>query len=206
MRRSVPLAVGFVSGTIIIAKYFTGISFLDKLGSDIVKWRTVVAAFALGLGAVNLIQTHFKTVIRRDKNWDSSLLLLISLIGFSALGIALGPNSAIYRWSWNNIYQPVFSGIASLLAFMITSASYRAFKIKDWQSMILMISAVIVMLGQVGIGSVIYKGIPSWMRWIMSVPNTAGMRGITIGGALGAIALSLRVLLGLERGYLGGGR
>jgi len=30
------------------------------------------------------------------------------------------------------------------------------------------------------------------------------MRGITIGGALGAVALSLRVILGLERGYLGG--
>ena len=86
---------------------------------------------------------------------------------------------------------------------MIVSASYRAFKIRNWQSALLMVSAVIVMLGQIGIGS---PYLPSFSQWIMSVPNTAGMRGISIGGALGAIALSIRVLLGFERTYMGGGQ
>ena len=168
-------------------------------------WRIILVAFSMGLGAVNLLRVHGKTVVRKDKNWDASVLMLISLVGFTAMGVIAGPNSTIYNWCWNNIYQPAYSGVAALLAFMITSASYRAFRVKEWQSFLLMAAAVIVMLGQVGIGVVIYEKIPEWSRWIMAVPNAAGMRGITIGGALGAIALSLRVILGLERGYLGGG-
>jgi hypothetical protein len=165
-----------------------------------------VAAFALGVGTVNLIQTHLKRITRRQKGWDSSILLVVSLVGFTVIGIAKGTTNPVYKWGFDYLYQPIYSAISSLLAFMITSASYRAFKVKDWQAGVLMVTAVIVMLGQVGVGSLIYKGIPSWSQWIMSVVNTAGMRGITIGGALGAVALSLRVLLGLERGYLGGDR
>ena len=158
------------------------------------------------VGTVNLLQTHAARISRRQKGWDSSVLLMISLIGFTAIGLAKGTANPVYKWGFDYLYQPIYSAISSLLAFMITSASYRAFKVKDWQAGVLMVSAVIVMLGQVGVGSMIYKGLPSWSSWIMSVINTAGMRGITIGGALGAVALSLRVLLGLERGYLGGDR
>jgi hypothetical protein len=38
----------------------------------------------------------------------------------------------------------------------------------------------------------------------MNVPNTAGFRGIMMGTAIGAIGLGLRILLGKERGFLGG--
>lgn len=205
MRRSLPLAIGFVVGIIMLGEYFFNNAFLNSLGAELNNWRIILVAFSMGLGAVNLLRVHGRTIVRKDKNWDASVLMLISLVGFTTMGIIAGPNSTMYNWCWNNIYQPAYSGVAALLAFMITSASYRAFRVKEWQSFLLMVAAVIVMLGQVGIGMVVYEGIPQWSRWIMAVPNAAGMRGITIGGALGAIALSLRVILGLERGYLGGG-
>ena len=40
---------------------------------------------------------------------------------------------------------------------------------------------------------------------IMKVFNTAGNRAIMIGIALGIASTSLRVLLGVDRSYLGGG-
>lgn len=206
LKRQLPLAVGFLSGGIVVAAYFISNKSVGAWGSNMVSWRNIVAAFALTVGSINLIQAHFRKVARQERGWDSSVLLIISLVGFTALGIAHGTTDPIYTWGFNYLYQPIYSAISSLLAFMITSASYRAFKVKDWQSVVLMATAVIVMLGQIGIGKAIYSGIPVWSAWIMSVVNTAGMRGITIGGALGAVALSLRVLLGLERGYLGGDR
>lgn len=195
-----------MSGAIVLAKYFIANKALGTWGATMVSWRTIVAAFALGVGTVNLVQMHLRKITRRQKGWDSSVLLVISLVGFTAIGLTKGTTNPVYKWGFDYLYQPIYSAISSLLAFMITSASYRAFKVKDWQAGVLMVTAVIVMLGQVGVGSLIYKGIPSWSQWIMSVVNLAGMRGITIGGALGAVALSLRVLLGLERGYLGGDR
>jgi len=206
-RRTVPLIIGFLAGTIVLGKYFLPQNaFLDSLGTDVVNWRTIVAAFALGLGAVNLLGTHTMRIARKEKGWDASIVLVASLVTFTAIGLFKGTTSPVYQWGFNYLYQPIYSGISSLLAFMITSASYRSFRFKDWQSGVLMLGAVIVMLGQVGIGELLFRGLPAVSSWIMAVPNTAGMRGIAIGGALGAIALSLRVILGLERGYLGGGQ
>jgi len=37
----------------------------------------------------------------------------------------------------------------------------------------------------------------------MDYPNMAGQRGIIIGAAIGALSLGLRILVGLERSYLG---
>jgi hypothetical protein len=36
----------------------------------------------------------------------------------------------------------------------------------------------------------------------MSIPQAAASRGINIGLALGAIAMSLRIILGIERTYM----
>ncbi len=38
--------------------------------------------------------------------------------------------------------------------------------------------------------------------WIMNIPQMAAKRGILIGVWLGAIAMSLRIILGIERTYL----
>ncbi len=45
--------------------------------------------------------------------------------------------------------------------------------------------------------------IPSIANWIMTVPNLSGQRAIMIGIALGIISTSLKLILGLERSYLG---
>jgi hypothetical protein len=43
-------------------------------------------------------------------------------------------------------------------------------------------------------------------EWIMSIPNSAAQRGIIIGAALGAASMSIRIILGIERTYLGTGK
>jgi hypothetical protein len=42
-------------------------------------------------------------------------------------------------------------------------------------------------------------------QWIYDIPNMATNRAVTIGAALGLVALAVRTLLGRERGYLRGG-
>jgi hypothetical protein len=43
---------------------------------------------------------------------------------------------------------------------------------------------------------------PLVQEWMMSVPQAAARRGILVGVTLGAIAMSVRIILGIERTYV----
>jgi hypothetical protein len=103
------------------------------------------------------------------------------------------------------------SAMFALIAFFIVSASYRAFRIRSVESSLLMGSAVLVMLGQVTLGTAITSGLPSTgiasnfrleniAQYILLEINTPALRAIIFGIAVGFLATSLRLWLSLERG------
>jgi len=53
------------------------------------------------------------------------------------------------------------------------------------------------------IGNLIPHWIPDAANWILSVLSMAAKRGNSIGVGLGTISASLRIILGIERTYLG---
>jgi hypothetical protein len=61
------------------------------------------------------------------------------------------------------------------------------------------------MLGRIPLGQFIWHKLPDYTDWIMAYPNLSVQRGIIIGAALGAAAMSLRIILGIERTYMGKG-
>ena len=60
-------------------------------------------------------------------------------------------------------------------------------------------------LHRVPIGDIIHEGIPAATQWILNVPNLAAKRGIMIGVGLGMMATALKIILGIERAWMGGG-
>src|SRR5262245_16304303 len=194
-------------------------------------WMVIVAGFALTLGVVNVIQTHGKRIMRQEKGWMYSVTLLTGLFAMSGAGVlGLFQDAGIgkytdgsptpFDWIFGNIFFPLQATMFALLAFFMASAAYRAFRIRSFQATLLLAAAVIVMLGRVPLGEMISPHLPeSWVgtpggeyllpwltNWIMEKPNSASQSGIIIGAALGAAALSLRVILGLQTSHLGQGK
>lgn len=200
----VPIVVTAIVGVVVLLDFFIKNPSLALASREFMNWGVIISAFATGLGAVNLLRIHLKRMqIPRERS-VYSLVLLATLVGYTLLGIFTHSSSPQYKFVFDNALQPLSAAVFSFNAFFMTSAAYRAFRVKTSHATVLLIAALLMMLGRVGIGEVIYKGFPAVASWIASVPTTAGMRGFTIGAALGGMALSLRVILGLERSQFGG--
>lgn len=126
-----------------------------------------------------------------------------------------------FWWLFEYIFYPLSATMFALLAFYISSAAFRAFRAKNTEATILLVIAVIVLLGRTYAGEVLtgwlldtylvgssgltysdFK-LPHLSQIIMDDFTTPGMRAITIGIALGVASTSLKVLLGVDRSYLG---
>ena len=171
-------------------------------------------------------------------------------------GSHLQIKGSLFHWIFNNIFTPLSSTMFALLAFFVASASYRAFRIRNFEATLLLIAGIILMLGRVPVGElipwwvvailiifglgaifapwikdkkiifsfiiggiIIFLGsgfildwnqnppqillIPVIQDWISDYPTTAGSRALMIGIALGIVATSFRIIVGIEKSFLG---
>jgi hypothetical protein len=58
------------------------------------------------------------------------------------------------------------------------------------------------MVGLTSFGDLISRNLPYFAQWVLDVPNLAAQRGIYFGVALGILATSLKIMLGIERSWL----
>jgi hypothetical protein len=205
MRRELPLLITFVFGLFMIAQFFLPHPIVQAIGGQLQSWAIVVIAFSYVLGSANILRINGELVYRRAPDWPYKLVLVVGFFLMAVPGLIGGIQEGDFANDrlFNDIYTPMSSTMYASLAFFIASAAFRAFRIRTWQAAVLATTAVLVMLGRIPISTSIWKDLPGVVDWLMNVPNTVAQRGILIGAALGAIATGLKVILGIERSYLG---
>jgi hypothetical protein len=171
-------------------------------GSLLIGWATLVAAFALFLGFVNVFNVHLNRIRTQKPGFIYSIVLLITLLITLVLGFySGGPTSEGSHFIFNFILEPLEATFFALLALFIATAAFRALRIRNLETLFFVLFAVIVLLGQVPLGIYLWSEFPVVKDWILNVPTLAGVRGILLGVALGTIATGLRVLIGADRPY-----
>ncbi len=218
MKRTFPLILVFVFGIFGIIPFLVphpGVQHIDEfLRNDLLR---ILEAFALILGLGSLLDVHFDKIKRRRENWQYSWVLIITFLltafiglfggvaGTGPLPTRIGNFHFDIQTIYLNVEVPLGATMFALLAFFMASAAYRAFRARSSEATLLLISAFVVMIGILPLGNQISPKLPSFAQWIMDVPNVAGKRGIAFGIALGSLATALKILLGIERSWLGGG-
>ena len=123
-------------------------------------------------------------------------------------------NGSAFWFAYQYAFQPLQQTIFAMLAFYVASAAFRAFRARNIESVLLLGTAFLILLGRTFVGTWMTSWLPSegpasffqvpnLVVWVMQVFNTAGQRAIMIGIALGVASTSLKVLLGIDRSYLG---
>lgn len=205
MKRQVPLVLCFLFGIATILTRFSPHPISQAFYEEVNTWALIIFPFAFVLATVTLVQSHWTRIRRRTEHWQYSIIVFVGLITMVAIGVPYGPQHPSFEWLFNNLQVPMEATMFSLLAFFIASAAYRAFRARSFEATLLLVTAVIVMLGNVPVGDLIWSETSSVKQWILNNPNLSARRGIILGVSLGVISQSIRIILGIERSYLGGG-
>ncbi len=212
LRRQLPLLITFVTGILFAAQYYVPHPLSEEMLTKVSKWLQIIGGFALVLGVTSLFHIHAVKIRRKEPGWGYSFVLYISMLGTIVIGLWYGGKETVdgvatsFGWIYTFMMVPLQGTMFAILAFFIASAAYRSFRARSREAAVLLVAAVIVMMGRVPLGEYLIPLSGDISQWILNVLNASVRRAILIGISLGAVALSLKIIFGVERAYLGGGK
>ena len=206
MKKNIPLAIVLVLGLLFIIQFFIPSKISQQFYDNALEWDFIIGIPALVIAIDSLVHHHVIKIQHKKKGWVYSWVYLGAAMLMTVIGFAGGiREGSLFMNLFTYAMAPMQSSVFAILAYYMTSAAYRAFRARSAEATLLLVSAFIVMLGLIPLGAMIWKGMPAFSEWMMLVPNMASKRGITFGIGLGSAATTLKIILGIERSWLGGG-
>ncbi|MBT7515648.1 MAG: hypothetical protein HN655_07290 [Candidatus Marinimicrobia bacterium] len=170
-KRHIPILIVAVIGSLTLFGWFIDEPNIKAfVNDDATQWFDILASFAIFLGGFNLLKMQLQKVLRKKQGWQYSLFaiggfILAIIAGFFykgnpdvAWGTHVTADGTLFKWIFMYIFAPLGATMFALLAFFVASASYRAFRIRNFEATLLLVSGIIIMIGRVPLGS----SISSW--------------------------------------------
>ena len=169
-KRQIPILIVTLIGSITLFGWFIDQPNIKEfVNDDATQWFDILASFAIILGALNLIKLQVQKVLYQKPGWIYSVVAILGFIfaiiaGFFVKGVDdsvaqwgahVTTEGTLFKWMFDYLFTPMSATMFSLLAFFVASASYRAFRIRNFEATLLLVSGIIIMVGRVPIGSVI---------------------------------------------------
>jgi len=201
----IPIIISALVALVMVIDYYVPSGPLDPVKLTATNFRnfvSVVTAFALLAGSVNLTQLHARTYIQKHTLLDKlpSVLLLVTMFGVVVLWLVTGSvSSPSYAWLYAAVLQPSEASLYGLVGFFMAYAAYRGFRVRSVESGAMLIAAVFVILQQTTVAGVVWSGFPIIGSWLNNIPGTGAGRAFAICTQIGIFVLGARIILGKEK-------
>lgn len=205
MRRRIPQIVCGLFGLVTFLCYFSD----HPVARDIyltvtLDYWQIIFAFSLIVGAISYVRVNLRGV-ERGIDRPYRIVSLAGVFLMPVLAAVWGiKGGSPFMWVFENVQVPMQATVFSLLAFFVASASYRGFRARSLQAAILLGAALLMLVSRSAIGDLLWSQIPGAAEWVRNTPAMSARRAILIGIGLGSLTTSVRVLVGIERTWLGG--
>jgi hypothetical protein len=112
-----------------------------------------------------------------------------------------------FGWVYSYTLVPLQGTMFAILAFFIASAAYRSFRARSREAAVLLVAAVIVMMGRVPLGRIYVADQRGPLQLDSEcLERVRAARHFDRRQPRCAVALSFKIIFGVERSYLGGGK
>lgn len=205
-----------LAGLATLLGYFLGPGRWQDVRQALLTLVSLLAAWAVLAGALNLMLVHSKKFLNQSPGWFYSLF---AIIAFAAVilanllapvaGWGAGAANAVNNWILIYLLSSGGAALAGLVAFFLVFAGYRVLRTRPSLTMVIFVITVVVALlvlapwptGMPNPTVAAGTTLRDLLRALTQIPAMAGARGLLLGIALGAIATGVRVLIGLDRPY-----
>ncbi len=192
-------------GLVVLSGYLSQNPVLTYLRDTLIEWAVIVAAFAFLLGLFNIARVHVRRVLRRQRGWVYSLVLLLAAVASSIPPILYGPSDKLTLLTFDYVIGPLGASLAALVVFTLALVTFRLLRgrhgwefIPSWGFILIVAVVLLGSTPMTGLSTVL-EPLADVRDWIVNKPGMAGMRGLLLGVALGTVITAIRVLGASDR-------
>lgn len=203
MRRAIPIALSFIFGVTAIVVSLVVPERVQSVTLALTDTWQIIFTCGLLVGVAAFLANAFGRIARNDDRFYNAVMLAGAVV-MPALALwgGLEPGSP-FVWVFENIQAPMQSTVFALLAFFVASAAFRGMRSRNAPATVLLITALLVIIGRLPLIDSHLPALSDFILWIREYPSSAAKAGLLVGVALGSVTTALRVILGVERPYLG---
>lgn len=204
-RKEIPaIIVGFIGGLMIVQN-FIKVDSLNLVLNEAKLYSSLLAGFAVILGGLTIILRNVKQLTVKDQSKWEPLYILTLMAIMIGVGLIFGSSDPRSLWFMDNLYTPVASSTNALCYFYIISAAIKLMRIRDGNSAVLLITALVVLIGNMSAGVALFPISGPLASWIIDTPQAGVTRAFIITVGLGSVIFGVRILLGRRVGVKGVG-
>jgi len=204
-KTSILAGIVSVAIAIFIVDYFVKVPGISNVVTVLSDWVTFIEWFGLIFAAASLTVRNVRDIRRQKEEWYFGVITLGALYAGIFGYIIGGVNNPVYSFMVEQVKGVGQAGMFALHGMFILGASLKAIKAKSLTMVAAILSFIIILFFQAPIGEIIWPGFAPLGAWLTDVILNAGTRAFVICAALGSVLLGLRMLLGIDRSYVGGG-
>ena len=178
-----------------VASSLANVFLIRQIAALLVRVVMVVLAVTVLVGVFNLLTVHATRI--RKPGGIYSIVLILSFMGVIITYMFRRDISMILL---EDVQVSIESALAGLVFFALVFGAYRMLRRRvTWAGVLFVTVILIVLVAALPLPGTGFVG--TIRDWLMSIPVSAGARGILLGIALATLVTGVRVLTGQDRSF-----
>jgi hypothetical protein len=209
-KRQIPVAIMILITLIMVSEYY--IQPLDAPLSSTVTmlsgWGSIIASFTTIMALFSLLRYYYTQVTGSGSTRDKALAwygLAIVIITLLLGSVIYHPSHGSYMALYFDVMLPLFFASMGLNGFILISALYSGFRVRNVSSAAMLIMCLITLICATPILVSTWPVLGDTYIWLNSVPVGAATKAFNIAVGIGMVGIALRTLTGAEKSLFGGG-